>query len=169
MILLIIIAIFLIIIVSLLFLPIVLVINTETNNYYIKLNGFFKAWLQTGADFSLKMQILFFRTTLKPEKMKRGINSHKPGSFLRKINKRSIRVSLRELLKLVKIIKLDAAVDTGDYPVNALLIPVAQTLNNNTINIEINFQNVNHLDFIAETRIYKLIILYINLFIITKK
>lgn len=101
--------------------------------------------------------------------MKRGINSQKPSRFMHKIYKQSIRVSLRDLLKLVKIIKLDAAIDTGDFPVNALLIPVVQNLNNNTINIMINFQNDNRLDFIAETRIYKLIILYINLFIITKK
>jgi hypothetical protein len=141
--------------------PILVVIDTETNSYYIKLLGYFKAWIEVREDLKLKMRILFFRKTYKPFQFRQKAHIKKSG-LKRKPDIKRMMILIRNLLKSIKIRKLDANIDTGDFPLNALLVPVAQKINNRIVNIAINFQEINNLYFIAETQLYKLIILYIK-------
>ena len=148
---------------GILLLPLEVAINTETDTYQVKLSGIFKAWIQIREGFKATMKIFFFRIQLNTIQMKSSTKRKKKRNWPGKIRKIDVKGSLNKVKKYIKIIRLEAAIDTGDYPVNALLIPVAQTLNNSIVHINVNFQNENRLNFLAKTRIFKLIILYISL------
>ena len=154
---------------GILLIPVILAINTETETYYLKLSGIFKVWLQIKEGFKINMRIFFFRVQLNVKQMKSSTKNKNIRKWSGRVSKTNYKGLLKNVKKLIKIVRLDAAIDTGDYPVNAMLIPVTQTLNNNTIHININFQNENRLDFMLKTRIYKLILLYINFLLKTKK
>ena len=70
----------------------------------------------------------------------------------------------------VKLNFLRANIDTGDYPLNALLIPIANRISNNrNISVQINFEQHNTFDFKATAFAYKLIWIVTKSFIKTKK
>lgn len=158
-----------VLLIGILLIPLVLAVNTETDTYYIRVSGIFKVWLQIKEGFKINMRIFFFRVQVKAKQMKSGPKSKKIRKWSDKLTKTNFKGLFKIIKKRIKIVRLEAAIDTGDYPVNAMLIPIAQTLNNNTVHINVNFENDNRLDFMVKTRIYKLILLYINLLLKTKK
>ena len=168
MILLIVTGFFLLFLTGFLFMPLRLVLNSETNNYSLRLTGYLKAWLNTENHLVLKMRFFCFPVKLQFKRNEHKNRLHKSRKRLQKIEIRKIFILIQDFLTCIKIKRLEAIIDTGDFPVNAMLIPIAQRLNNSTTLVLINFQGNNRLVFIAETQIYKLLILYIKYFILTK-
>ena len=64
---------------------------------------------------------------------------------------------MKKTLHSFHIRYLQANIDTGDYPLNARLIPVAALINGGNIMIKINFEDRNSVDLKIITRLYKLL------------
>ena len=148
--------------------PVQVVIDTISDRYFVQMPGYFKIWVEFDNVPHAWIRFLFFRKALKFQR--RETNKRPAKSIQRKRIpgiKELIEV-FQKFIKCIRIKKLDANIDTGDYPLNALLIPVAQKINNHKINVLINFQDINSLSFVAETQLFRIIIFYIKSKIITK-
>ncbi len=174
MILLIFIIIFAVFVAGILFSPVTIAIDTNRNEYYISLTGYAKISLFIKPDtWKLKLHVLFLSFTFHPFEKK---------SFEKKSEKATGRKSrilqilhpakhtkiICKLIKSISIKKLDANIDTNDYPLNALLIPVTQLVRQRNISIHINFENQNAIDFRARTYVYKLVGIVIYIFLTSK-
>lgn len=93
---------------------------------------------------------------------KEGIPKIKKQSFLKSI------ASGKYFLQTFKVKRLYAELDTGDYPLNAQLIPIVQNFNNQDIDVKINFNNQNSVDFLIVTRLIKFLRIAIKHYLLTK-
>ncbi len=148
----IVIVLFLVLVIYLLFAPIILCIDTFSNQYYIKLKGFATVSLEQHEKeiLRLKFKILFFKFYVYPLK-KTGSPKTKTIAKTTK-KKRKTRIGFSKglrLLKTFKIKRLAMDIDTGDYVTNAKLYPLFTFLNykygNFTINYEGRTQLVLHM------------------------
>ncbi len=163
MVVLIIISLIVLFITGLFIIPIQIVINTQKNEYYISLPGYFRVDLLFTRDYnySIKLKILFFSFRIFPGKRRNSVRDvEEPRKNIQKTKRRKkqkITFSfIKKIIKCFKIKKLNADIDTGDYPLNAQLIPIAHAISQGNTNIDINFQNRNVLDICVNTRIYKI-------------
>lgn len=154
----------LLIITGLLFLPVTLVVNTEKKLYYISIPGYFKASIPSIENLQngINMRIFFFRFRIKPGANTKKYDKDKAPKKKKGLKLKKPLLLIRKSLKNFKIRKFQADIDTGDFPLNAQLIPVANTLRGNKINLQINFENRNELDIKIITRIGTQIITFIK-------
>jgi hypothetical protein len=164
MILLIIIIILITILVSLLCLPISIKVDTERNLYYVSMPLYFKATItesQKAWQFRFRVFLIPIKANfLEPRKKAK----HKTERKKEKIKKTRKKISIKRIPIIVKktinsfrVKNLSATIDTGDFPLNAQLIPVVSQLNRENISIYVNFENKNALNFRAVTYLYKLL------------
>ena len=154
----------LLIIVYLLFVPIVLFIDTEQNIYYLQLKGLATASIQ--ADeleiIKIKLKLLFFNFyvfPLKPKTTSPKVQKNKT------IKKKSKKKEFKKVLKVIKTFnvkqfKID--IDTGDCIFNAKLYPLLAMLNYKYGGFHVNFQNKNVLLLVIENRPIRIIKSFIN-------
>lgn len=153
---------FIMFILYILIIPVTLKIDTYENNYYFRMsgicgvrvqknNGVWKAWFSV-LFLTFNIQSLKRFTTAKNK-------SHKADArFKRKKRYSSKRLKMFiKLLKTLRIKRLQCEIDTGDYPLNAQLIPIAYALNRKNIDLSVNFRGGNDLYLIVYTRIYRII------------
>lgn len=67
-----------------------------------------------------------------------------------------------KLHKALIVKKFYADIDTGDFPMNAQLMPLTLLSNNSTINLNINFENRNTVDIEIFTRLYKILATWVS-------
>ena len=143
--------------------PLRVIANTKERDFHIALPIFFKLSIVTNQDLiKFKVRILAFSKIINPlkERKKRKrkkdrISDKKRFSIKRPNN------SLQLILKMMgnfKIKRFYANLDTGDYPLNAQLLPIVSMLNNNKVFMEINFENRNEFDIKIVTQLYKIIV-----------
>ncbi len=152
---------------GILFLPLTLVINTEQNNYYLELPGYFRADLLFENEPSPKIRFKFFFFSFSPKQGKKEQKKQEP-----KRNSLAVKAPVKllsSILKKIRVKKFYADIDTGNFPLNAQLIPVAQALNGTNISVNINFNNTNTLDIKIITNFFLLIRTLIQHILITKK
>lgn len=163
MILIFIILLYFLVVVYVLFTPIILFIDTNTNEYYIQLKGLAKASLEPIKIelLRVKLNVLFMTFYLYPLKYKwtkKRINNKKT------FNKQLISFNkIIRIIKSFKVKKLLLKIDTGDPIINAKLYPVFSLLNYSTGNFSVNFKNKNQLALHIENRPIDLIKSFINL------
>jgi hypothetical protein len=114
-----------------------------------------------------KIKVRLFFVTFKIEPFKKSKNklkkSEKNSKYYAKAKgkgKTSVNAQIdlvRNCFQRIKIKKLNADIDTGDFPLNAQLIPIAQSFTNQNINLNINFNNQNNLEMVTTTQIYRFI------------
>lgn len=159
MILLLFISIVLLFLTGLLVLPIRLVLHSEQKKYFIEIPIYLRAQLVPDNQlFFLKLRVFYIPIKIYPF---RNRNKALKSQTSRKKNK-GISLNRRkmptDLLRAFKIKKAYADLDTGDFPLNAQLIPVTHLVNNNSqIDLHINFENRNQLNIEIFTRLYKLV------------
>ncbi len=134
--------------------PMNIVVNTEKKLFYILIPGYFKVSVPALEDIStgIKMRVLFFNFRIKPKVNKSNTESKNTS----KKNKGRLRkpfLLFQKTIKKFTIKKCNVNIDTGDFPLNAQLIPVASMLSNNNMNFQINFEDRNELDIHIITRI----------------
>ncbi len=154
----------LLVIIYLLIIPIILFIDTNTNQYYIQLKGFAKASIESRKiEFlRVKLNILFMTFYFYPiqykQSKKKNLNekklTHKRFSNFKRIMR---------LLKSFKVKKFLINIDTGDPILNAKLYPIFSLLNISKGNFNVNFKNINQLTLHLENRPIDIIKSYINL------
>jgi hypothetical protein len=151
----------LLIIIGILFVPIRIVVNTAQKQYYLTLPGYLRADLLfgKGKPFKIKMRVFFVSFMLEPAKQ--FSNANDDNSRRKKVKtKNKIKRPLLLFINLLKSIKIKycyANIDTGDFPLNAQLIPLVQQIQQQNINIGINFSNENNLNMMLQTRGIKII------------
>ena len=136
------------IIVYLLFMDLILFINTGTNEYYIRAKGLLKASLESHKEelIRIHIQALFMNFYFYPIK-KIGASKKQKNTKARGTKKKG-HVSFQKGIRLIRTFKVKrfyVDIDTGDCIINAKLYPVFALLNHYTGNFRLNFEGRNQL------------------------
>ncbi|WP_299441408.1 hypothetical protein [uncultured Aquimarina sp.] len=155
-----------IIAIYILLLPIVICLDTNTNEYYIQLKGLAKASIEEDKEevIRIKLRMLFFNFHFFPLK-KVGLGRKKTvkkKSTKKPKNRINIRTGLR-LLNSFKVKKILLDIDTGDCIYNAKLYPVFAFLKYYTKgSFNINFNGRNEMALYIQNRPIYIIKSFIN-------
>jgi hypothetical protein len=143
--------------------PIILFIDTNTNEYYVQLKGLAKASLEPIKIelLRVKLNVLFMTFYFYPLKykwIKKKKKAKKP------FNKQLISFNkITRIIKSFKVKRFLLKIDTGDPIINAKLYPIFSLLNYSVGNFNVNFKNKNQLALHLENRPIDLIKSFINL------
>lgn len=154
--------------------PVYIKADTNKNKYYAGLPGIagFRIF-KTGKEWKIQYSILFLKFNIKPFETIQE-EDDEPGKKKDNIKKSKNRPALFHI-RLIK--KIPAAfrikriiwnIDTGDYPLNAQLIPVASCFNNKKISISVNFNGNNSLYMLAQTRLILILYTIISLYMFNR-
>lgn len=163
---------------GILLVPLQLEINSKKERYRVRLFGYLSARLITSRPiWIIRIWVFFVPFTYHPfrsSKKKRKKNNRrkvKPGSSRKKkkMGIQTVKNVIGRLLRSFTIKRLYAEVDTGDFPLNAQLFPLAQVISSGRKQITINFEDKNSIDLLIETRLYKILWITIHTFLIHKK
>ncbi|MCD4747305.1 MAG: hypothetical protein K8R58_13485 [Bacteroidales bacterium] len=161
----------LVIISWILFAPLVICINSSKNLYYINLTGICKArFIIKEKTLYLKMKIFFISFMFEPLKFmdKKKIKvKKKKKKKQKKIFIKQIYLIIKFVLKIIKcfkIKKLNINIDTHNYYINSLLIPVTYIVNSPNVESSVNFNGINNVVIILESRTYKILMNLIKIF-----
>ena len=154
----------LLIIVYLLFVPIVLFIDTEQNIYYLQLKGLAKASLQSDEIeiLKIKLKLLFFNFYVFPFKPKTTSAKVQKNKTIKKKSKKKEFKKVLKVVKTFKVKQFKIDIDTGDCIFNAKLYPLFAMLNYKYGGFHVNFQNKNALLLVIENRPIRIIKSFIN-------
>jgi len=140
----------------LLWTPIIIRVDTETNDYQIQWRGLAKARIEGDEReiVRIKLNVLFLNFKFYPlrswgnSKKKKG---HSEVKKKKKFNPKNGRIALR-VLRTFEVKQFLLHLDTGDYILNAKLYPVFFFLNRTRGNFAINFNNKNRLALQVQNR-----------------
>jgi hypothetical protein len=143
-----------------------LMINTNTNQYYIQLRGLAKASIEEHPIemLRIKLHLIFINYYFYPLRYI-GKNEKKKNIGKEK-NKIRSKIGLRnglQLLKSFKIKRFDLNIDTGDYTLNAKLYPLFLFLNNGVGHFNVNFEDRNQFVLHLQNRPIDIVKSFINL------
>lgn len=163
----IILSIILLFLLGILFIPLRIVVKTKTKEYYIKLPGYFRVDLIFRDEIVpvIRLKLFLFSFHIEPGRKSRKKKEKGPDKMKKTKTKVRIRNPFKffmSCLKQFKIKKLHAEIDTGDFPLNAQLIPLANAVNKNNISLNINFENRNQINFCTTIQTYKFLFLFIK-------
>ena len=145
----------------LLWMPIVLKIDTDSHEYYLQMKGLAKASVLGDKDevLKVKLNVLFLNFNFYPL---RKISASKKKKLASKEGKEDVEKKKRNwtrqgqralrVLKTFEVKHLLVDLDTGDYVLNAKLYPVFFMLNRWEGSFAINFMNRNRLALIVQNR-----------------
>lgn len=154
-----------------LLLPTQLVIKSKTKNYGIRIPYYFKLNVQPDEEiFHVRGRLFFIPFRFGVEDF---FKNEKDMSWPLQEGYRIKRVTLKvrdgwkavkEVFQAITVHHFYANVDTGDFPLNAKIIPLASVLQRPNIAIQVNFVNHVMVDALIYTRLYKIIwIIFKNL------
>lgn len=157
----------LLLLLALLFIPLNLVLNTVTQQYYIQAAGLAKVKVEGDEKeiIRLRLQMLFRNFYFypldwinKPKKIKEGKSKKK--------KKKRTNLSLGTIIRLLRsfrVKRLRVNVDTGDCITNSKLYPVFSLMNFWGGNYGVNFQGRNEIVLHLQNRPIRLLRSFINL------
>ena len=162
----IVITLFLLLLVFLLLVPIIICIDTTSNQYYLELKGLIKANLEKHETeiFRIRLHVLFMTFYMYPLK-KKSLNKQKKDNK-KHVNKPKNHITFNRFFKILKTFKIKQFfinMDTGNCILNAKLYPLFALLNYYTGNFYINFQGRNQLVLLVKNRPIDIIKSLINL------
>ena len=150
-------------ILGLLFLQIIIYIDTTSNQYYFQLKGVFKISFEKHdlEIFRLRLKILFFNFYFYPLKIK-TIKKDKE-VIQHKLKKPKKHIPLRKIIRLIKTFKVKNClinIDTGNCILNAKLYPLFAFLNYKYGHFFINFRDQNQFILVLENKPINILISY---------
>lgn len=153
-----------VVVVYILLRPVVLYINTITNQYYLQLKGLAKASIEGDKEelVRVRLKVLFLNFSFYPL---RKSNSKETNSKREDVKKRRKKLGFRRGLRLLKTFRVKQFllnVDTGNCVSNAKLYPLFIFLNYRTGGFNINFEGRNQLVLQMQNRPIYLIRSFIN-------
>ena len=175
--LLIIIAAFFLVFSGALLVPLQLELNSEEERYRVRLFGYTSARLITkGTEWMIRIRVLFVPFSYYPfrhrkktdDNLEQKKNKTVSAGRRRRMGLRTGLALIKKLLGSFSVKKLIAEIDTGDYPLNAQLFPLAQAISTDGKEVTINFKNKNSIDLLIETRLYKILWIAVKTFLINK-
>ena len=150
--------------------PVIIHIDTNNENYYIKIPWLFSTRLDTSnGNKRLRARILLIPFSISLDKMKErgpgfnfnmqtGIEMISQSRF--KIAPGLLNLYLKSAIELIRSFRfkrLNIELDTGDYTLNARLIPVILLARRQNIEVSVNFIENNNLIMIIQNRIYRIV------------
>ena len=151
----------------LLLMPIILSINTRTNDYFIQLKGLAKANIETHEDelIRIKLKVFFLTFYFFPideyYKRKRA-KKLKPKKLKTKSRKHLDLNQGLQVLKTFKVKQFAIDIDTGNVITNAKLYPAFAFLNYHIGGFYVNFEGRNQLAVRIQNRPIDIIKVFIN-------
>lgn len=147
--------------------PVILKIDTDTNDYYLQWRGLAKARIEGDKKeiVRIKLNVLFLKFKFYPlrfrKKKEKKKKEHSKVVRKKNINPKNGRIALR-LLRSFEIKKFLIHLDTGDYVLNAKLYPVFFFLNRYQGDFAINFENRNRFVLEVQNRPIHMLKSFIN-------
>lgn len=156
-----------VLVICLLLVPIILFIDTNTNQYYVQFKGLAKVSMEANEEefLKIKLKLLFMNFDFYPlTKNKKRIkkNHLTKAKSKKKQNRFKLKTGLR-LLKTFKVKQFVLEIDTGDCIYNAKLYPIFAFLNYRIGSFNINFIGKNHFLLCLENRPIYILRSFINL------
>jgi hypothetical protein len=140
---------FILLIIYLLWVPIILFIDTHTNEYYVQLRGLAKARIVADKKevLKVKMKVLFLSFKFYPFRRKKSsAKSKKIKKYNTNKSSKSIQIKKYiRMLRTFKIKRLFINIDTGNCISNAKLFPLFAFLNQTKGNFKVNFEGRNQM------------------------
>lgn len=159
------IALVLLLIFGVLFVPVTGCIDTISNQYYIKIPGLAKANLEGDKSeiVRIRLVVLFFQFYLYPlRKMKSKQKKANKDEGELKLKKQMPFKKMFRIIRTFKITRFLLDIDTDDYILNAKLYPLFVLLKYNGVNCNVNFQGRNQLVLCVRNRPIHIIKSFIN-------
>ncbi len=161
-----IIAFFIGLLIWILFGPVILFLDTETNRYHLFLPGIFKAAVVPAEGlFRIRVWIFFIPFAFNPfaiGRRKNRIKDERPeGRKGLKRRSNNIQV-LMEAIRSFRIRKLHLDLDTDDFILNAWLVPVFSVVNTGNIRLGVNFEGNVSMVLDLRTRLGSLLWIFIR-------
>lgn len=159
-------------------LPVSLRINSRNNIYELTVFHIIKINLIYDRNFYsyfyLKVRFVFFNFEYDfIKKIAQSKRSGKKNKIKKEKKKTKKNIDFRRIIKLIKeltgsfrIHYFNINIDTTDYILNGLLIPVFYGINNRNVNLNINFNQYYEVDFKISNKPVKLIFPLFKFFII---
>ncbi len=127
-----------------LWVPIIIFVNTESKRYSLALPGIFHARVVPAAElFAIRGSIFFIPYRFNPFKNRPGkkkVEKKKDGEKKRRFKAQEGLSLGRNIMHALRIRKLHLDIDTDDYSLNAWLIPVFSAVNSENIRLKANFE-----------------------------
>lgn len=159
---------FLLLIVYLSMIPIVLFIDTKTNEYYIRVKGLVKASIESHKEelIRIKLRLFFLNFYFYPLRNIGSGKNKKIENRTKNKKKTSKGFDIAKSLRMIKSFKVKRFlfdIDTGDCILNAKLYPLFALLNYSVGGFRINFEGKNRMELHICNRPIYLIKSFINL------
>lgn len=161
----------------LIFLPFVILIDSDRKLVEIKFKYFagLRILFQHG-NLNFYFLFLFFKFKIQPSKLLKKLkfkNSKKQLPAKKSKQKKAKPISLKKTFKIIKlfikdfyysfkIIKFNIQIDTDNYFLNGIIIPIVHLANFRKINIEVNFDARNFVVFEVQTRLFLILWAFIK-------
>lgn len=149
--------------------PIVLFIDTKTNQYYLQVKGLVKASIESHDEelFRIRLQLFFLSFYFYPLR-NIGIGNKKKLLKSTENNNKKIGKGINfkkglRMLKSFKVKRFLFDIDTGDCILNAKLYPLFAMLNYHVGGFSVNFEGRNRVELHIYSRPIYLIKSFINL------
>ena len=159
-------ALFLMLVIGFLLIPINIYIDTIKRQYYVQVQGIAKVSIQAHEEEILRVHLralfrdfYFYPLRKKHSSKPKRLKETKPKKPKRKIGFRKILNLLRSFKVKVFILNID----TGNYILNAKLYPVFAFLNYRLGNCNINFENRNQMVLYLQNRPIYILKSFINI------
>lgn len=150
-----------------LLIPIILFIDTATNQYYIHLKGLAKVSIEGHKEELIKIKLKIFFLNFYFYPLRGKINSGKKKKHQKKdIKKSSKKINIKtglRVLKSFKVKRLFLDIDTGNCIINAKLYPLFAFLNYKIGDFNINFEGRNKMMLYIQNRPLYIIKSFINI------
>lgn len=145
--------------------PIILYVDTAVNKYYVQIKGLVRADVLEDKKevLRIRLRILFMRFSFYPLRTKPSKKRRKKEVGKKESRRRMSWSVIKRILRSFRVKKLYVNVDTGDYVLNAKLIPLCTLLNLTGGAFRINFQDSNHLVLHLQNRSINIVRAFINL------
>lgn len=132
--------------------PVILYTNTEQNQYLLTLPGIFRAMIVPDDGlFYIRCWIFFIPFKINPFEQKK----RKKEQTARVKKKRSSRFgkirTMKGVLRAFRIRRLEADIDTDDFTLNAWLVPIFSTVNQENVSLQVNFEG--HQSLLLDLRV----------------
>lgn len=148
-----------ILIICFLIIPVKFIINTVTGTYSISQPVFFRVRLIYDNEYfiKIKIRILFIWFNFHPLVIRSKSQRNKVKDKTTTKKKSMSTNIIWDILKEFKLKRLNANIDTGDFPLNAQLLPIAQQFNGKNTSVNVNFNNNNTLNLLITFQLYKIV------------
>jgi hypothetical protein len=152
-----------IIIIGMLFIPLIICIDTDKECYEVRLKGLLQLRLISREDMpALRMHVPFYTKEFqlinnqKKQNIKHNENKNRNENGKKRSKSRMTPERFMALIRTFKIRQLYVSLDTGDYVNNALLVPLFQWITHYGNQLEVNFNDDTIIRFKASNNIWRL-------------